>query len=855
MEGITVRDLSFCYPNGEEALSNVDFSVKPGEFVTVCGISGCGKTTLLRLLKPELSPCGERSGEILFGDRPLSALSARERAEKIGFVMQDPENQLVTDKVWHELAYGLENLGIKRDEIRARVSEMASFFGIEKLFLRDVSTLSGGQKQTVNLASVMVMQPSVLLLDEPSGQLDPIAAREFFACVKRVSGELGTTVILAEHRLEEAIPISDRVLVLDKGRIFAFGTPSEIYEKLKDSGHGMFGALPTPMRIFGSVRDTGKECPVDVRDGKRWLAEYTETHEFFPERVPKSPTLPELPDAVELRDVYFRYERKSEDVLHGLNLSVRKGELLAVVGGNGAGKSTLLSVLCGIATPYCGTVRIFGEKRGMAVKGGASVGMLVQDPHAVFLKSTVEQDLADALATLSLSEEEKRQRLSEVLRLCRIENLTDRHPYDLSGGEVQRAAIAKLLLRSPEILLLDEPTKGLDADFKRTFAGILAGLKERGTTVVMVSHDIEFCAEYADRCALLFGGEVTSEGQVREFFAGKNFYTTAASRMARSVIPTAVTVSDVVLALGGNAESLVPESTDGQDGTSGADAGDTSGANAPVGTKEQSKTEKTNKASQTSTPPFKDASGRRGERQAPPSASPETEKKSAAGTVLTVLFLLIIVPLTVLLGMRFFTGRKYYLTSLLVMAESIPVFLFRFEKQKPSAREIVLLSVLCGIAVISRAAFFMLPQFKPALAFVIVAGAFFGAQGGFLVGSMTAFISNFFFGQGPWTPWQMFAFGIVGALAGVLFSRRAEKASRPALCLFGALSALILYGGIMNLSSVLLTQSAPSLASAFPVFLAGLPFDALHALSTAFFLFVSAKPFLEKLGRVRRKYY
>ena len=254
MECFTLKHLSFAYPQQDKkAVEDLSLTIHAGEFVTLCGPSGCGKTTLLRQLKPALAPHGVLEGEILFENTPVRELTLREQSARIGFVLQNPDNQIVTDKVWHELAFGLESLGFDTPTIRRRVAEMASFFGIETWFYKDVSQLSGGQKQLLNLAAIMAMQPSVLILDEPTSQLDPIAASDFLATVGRINRELGTTVICTEHRLEEVFPYSHRVLVMDEGRLIADGTPAQVGQALKQAGHRMFASMPTPMQVYAAV--------------------------------------------------------------------------------------------------------------------------------------------------------------------------------------------------------------------------------------------------------------------------------------------------------------------------------------------------------------------------------------------------------------------------------------------------------------------------------------------------------------------------------------------------------------------------------------------------------------------------
>ncbi|MBR6653590.1 MAG: ATP-binding cassette domain-containing protein, partial [Oscillospiraceae bacterium] len=550
MAAFEIRDLTFYYPEqGRETLQNVSFTVEPGQFVTLCGPSGCGKSTLLRQLKTVLAPHGVRSGEILFEGRALDSIDQREQSARIGFVQQSPENQIVTDKVWHELAFGLESLGYDTATIRGRVAEMASFFGIQTWFYKNVTELSGEQKQLLNLASIMAMQPSVLILDEPTSQLDPIAASDFIATVGKINRELGTTIIMTEHRLEDVFPISDRVLVMDKGRLIADGSPAEVGAMLKGEGHSMFLAMPTAMRVWAAVPNDAP-CPITVRDGRDWLAAYAAEHEFAP--VPPAKLAHHSNEnAIELEDIWFRYEKDMPDVVKGLSLNVKKGEYIAILGGNGTGKTTTLSVIGGLRKAYRGEVKVNG-----------TVGVLPQNPQAIFVKKTVREDLFEIFNGVKLPKEEKEARVARMVKLCRLEELIDRHPYDLSGGEQQRAALAKVLLLDPEILLMDEPTKGLDAEFKQVFAVIIKTLLRRGVTIFMVSHDVEFCAEHADRCALFFDGGIVTEGTPRDFFSGNNFYTTSTNRMARSFLPEAVTAADLIASCGGN---IPPEPEIGED--------------------------------------------------------------------------------------------------------------------------------------------------------------------------------------------------------------------------------------------------------------------------------------------------
>ena len=830
---------------------------------------------MLRQLKTVLAPHGVRSGEILFEGRALDSIDQREQSARIGFVQQSPENQIVTDKVWHELAFGLESLGYDTATIRGRVAEMASFFGIQTWFYKNVTELSGGQKQLLNLASIMAMQPSVLILDEPTSQLDPIAASDFIATVGKINRELGTTIIMTEHRLEDVFPISDRVLVMDKGRLIADGSPAEVGAMLKGEGHSMFLAMPTAMRVWAAVPNDAP-CPITVRDGRDWLAAYAAEHEFAP--VPPAKLAHHSNEnAIELEDIWFRYEKDMPDVVKGLSLNVKKGEYIAILGGNGTGKTTTLSVIGGLRKAYRGEVKVNG-----------TVGVLPQNPQAIFVKKTVREDLFEIFNGVKLPKEEKEARVARMVKLCRLEELIDRHPYDLSGGEQQRAALAKVLLLDPEILLMDEPTKGLDAEFKQVFAVIIKTLLRRGVTIFMVSHDVEFCAEHADRCALFFDGGIVTEGTPRDFFSGNNFYTTSTNRMARSFLPEAVTAADLIASCGGN---IPPEPEIGEDITPLPEPEEGSAAAKPkklplwrkllAGAAGLVAIVTFIKAiSVTDLSTLLNSSGVTGaaldqipiyiafiaamvvlaaavSRKAPPTRLVQVSKdqrKLSKRTIAAAVMILLLIPLTIFVGAMFFGNRKYYFIALLIVIETMLPFALVFEGRKPQARELVIIAVLCAIGVAGRAAFFMLPNLKPVIGIVIIAAIAFGGETGFLVGAVTMMVSNMLFGQGPWTPWQMFSTGIIGFLAGILFRKGLLRRSRASMAIFGALVTVVIYGGIMNPASALMWVNDLSWKTLLTYYVSGFPVDLVHACATALTLWFLGEPMLEKLDRIKVKY-
>ena len=891
MQTFTITDLSFTYPTESvPALQNVSLSIEAGSFTVLCGRSGCGKSTLLRQLKPILQPHGTQTGTILFEGKSLSSLSQREQSARIGFVLQNLDAQLVTDKVWHELAFGLESLGLSTPVIRRRVAEIASFFGIQNWFYKPVCELSGGQKQLVNLASVMALEPSVLLLDEPTSQLDPIAATDFLSTLGRINRELGTTIILSEHRLEDALALSTNVVFLERGRILDTGTASEVGSRLKAAGSDMFSAMPVPMRIYAGVPND-LPCPVTVAQGRQWLEAFSETHPLCPVPPAAPSEKREGPAAVELDEAFFRYDKQSPDVVKALTLRAYPGELLAILGGNGTGKSTTMGLISGIHRAYRGKVSVLGTAP-QEVSG--KIALLPQDPQTLFVKNTVIEDL---LSVLDDAPRDRRKALAlEKARLCELTELLERHPYDLSGGEQQRAALCKVLLREPEVLLLDEPTKGLDAEFKRVFARIIKRLCARGVCVIMVSHDAEFCASYASRCAMFFDGAIVAEGTPREFFSSGSFYTTSASRMARGLLPGAITPEDVIAACGGE----IPPEPDLP-----ADGGDAAEIQAQEEAREQAKTYLL--PSQTAPLPLwrklLGALGALGaliclwrilsisdlselltqggltslagdtfrlylamlacllvlavsfSRAAPQPVHSSLGGRPLSGrTKLASVLSLLLVPLTIFIGIVYFGKKSYGVVSILVLLECMAPFALIFEGRKPKARELVLIAALCALAVAGRAALFMLPGFKPVAALVILSGVAFGGETGFLVGAMSMLTSNVLFGQGPWTPFQMFAMGLIGFLAGVSFQKGLLRAGRAPLAIFGAVSVVLVYGGIMNPASAILYQPNLSLSVLKAYYLTGFPFDLVHAAATALFLWFGAEPMLEKLERVKRKY-
>lgn len=544
MELLQVKNLSFKYPNTEKtALENINFSVDKGSFVLLCGKSGCGKTTLLKMIKKEISPFGEKHGEIFYNHKNLDDIDETTSVSKIGLVGQNPDEQIVTDKVWHELAFGLENLGVKTEKIRLRVGEMASYFGIESWYHKNTCELSGGQKQLLNLASVMVTQPEILLFDEPTAQLDPIAASDFILTLQKLNRDFGTTILIAEHRLEDVFSVAEKVAVMDNGKILVYDNPRQVCEKTKNMPIAL--GFPTASRIWNGL-DIDTPCPMTVREGRDFLSE---NFSHIAGSEIKFENIAENKVVLEAKNLWFRYEKSMPDVLKGLSLKLRSGEIYSILGGNGAGKTTALNVIAGFEKAYKGSVKIYGKKISEYKKGSlyhGTLSLLPQNPKNVFIKNTVKEDFVEILKSMGFPKEDYDKLIFEQAEVFEITQLLDKHPYDLSGGEQQRCAIAKLMLSSPKILLLDEPTKGMDAYAKNKLGDLLVKLKNMGKTILIVTHDVEFSAQISDMCGLIFDGEIISQGNPHEFFSQNNFYTTQASRISREIFKNAVLCEDVI---------------------------------------------------------------------------------------------------------------------------------------------------------------------------------------------------------------------------------------------------------------------------------------------------------------------
>lgn len=975
MKIIELKKLSFRYSGEDkEILSDIDLAIEEGGFYVICGASGSGKSTLLRQLKTSLQPVGQRSGRILYYGRDLEEVSQYTQSAKIGFVFQNPDTQIVTDKVWHELAFGLESIGMPQDMIRVRVAEMASYFGIQNWFYQSTDTLSGGQKQLLNLASVMVMHPKVLLLDEPVSQLDPIAAADFMATVHKLHAEFGITVIMAEHSLEEVAAYVDEVIFMKEGRLIAKGKMEELGNILETHDPSMEEILTVPMQIARGYEKlqkkkedtaftTNDRIPYTVALGQKWMAQrfplakqeeikgfpftkQEETEKFafakqeeaqrflgakqeeagrftsvkqkekksLPAKDPKKQNRgkrsfdgKKIPFAIQCTELCYHYPQADVDVVDHLSLFVEEGAIFALMGGNGSGKTTTLHLLGGLLKPQKGTIEFFGRSltkyKEKELRNGI-LGVLPQDPTTLFVRKTVEEDLYEVLEDQKEQNqiktffgETKQEIWQNVIALLGIEDLLKKHPYDLSGGEQQKAALAKVLLRQPAILLLDEPTKGLDAGSKKRLGELLVGLSQKKVTILMVSHDIEFCAKYATKTGLFFDGNIASMQDTKEFFVENHFYTTAANRMCRNYFPDVVTVQDAIrvctdtdiedcnefVLKAVEQEKAVQEKNNQNKAEQDKIEQEKVQQNKMQQDKEEQKKDEQSKNEQEKAKQDRaeglsaeningnknEISGKASVQNSDSDAVTErttkeriaTERENSKHSVDTkqilsvVLTELIGIPLCIAIGFFFFGDRKYLFISMMTAVLSCIPFWTSLSRGKYSAKKVVLIAVLVAIATAGRSVFFMFPGIKPMAAVVIVTGISLGAEAGFLTGSLTMLLSNMLFGQGPWTPWQMFSMGLIGLLAGLLATAGKERMEkRSSLCLFGLISPLVIYGGIMNFASLLMMSYTINKESIIAIYLSGIPMDLLHAVSTVVFLAVGGKPMLEKIERVKKKH-
>ena len=606
---IEFNDFSFAYLNSDgtesesKSLDNINLEIDYGDFVLLCGPSGCGKTTLLTNLKKELMPAGRRNGEIKFKGVKISELDDISSACDIGYLFQNPDSQIVTDTVIQEIAFPLENIGLPTEEIRNRISEIVAFFGINDILHKNVNELSGGQKQLVNLCSLLVLRPEVLLLDEPMSQLDPIASYEFLSIVRRLNEEFSITVIMSEHKADSIFPFIDKAVFLKDGKIEFVDNAHNICKEVIDD-EIFENYLPVVTKIYNSLSlkypSLSKlNTPLSIREGRRCLntihddlikisddsensnnlgsGNLHHTNKKYHSQE-KSGIMDKLSfnknknALIQMRGIYFAYE-KGNLILKNIDFDLNKGEFVSLIGGNGVGKSTFLQILVGILKPIKGKVKY---------KKGINLAYVHQNPMIHFSKDNVKEEFLESIiesgllinnsddkgigfnketydGLLKLTNEEfiesdilnalefdsiefKFKDLIEFFDIC---DLIDKHPYDCSGGEQQKIVIVKALLQNADVLILDEPTKGLDPMSSKALADILNSLRDNGLTILMTSHDLDFVANNCKRCLMLFDKDIQIDDNPKVIFAENNFYTTFTNRMVKEYIPEIVTFEDV----------------------------------------------------------------------------------------------------------------------------------------------------------------------------------------------------------------------------------------------------------------------------------------------------------------------
>lgn len=529
---LETKNLSFKYLDNSFTLSDINFSLDKGDFCLVVGKTGCGKTTLLKLLKKEITPSGELKGLVKIDGFDLKDYDS----SKIVYMFQNPSRQIVSDKVYHEIVFGLEARGLEKGVIETKLAEIVNYLDINDLLEKHTMELSGGEAQLVSLASLLVLDPEVILLDEASSQLDPLTRKKFLEILKRINQDFGITIILVEHNLEDVLEFTDKIIVLDKGKMIYFGLKEEAINFLA-SNKQYFAFLPKTLQI-SKYLDLGSLLHLkDVKEAlkNKYKNEINFSYEakVFEKEI------------IKVEDLYYRYSKKEKDVLEKLSLTVYDNEILGLVGGNGVGKTTLLKNLAGIRSFYSGKIEI-ENKNIRKYKGNILykklIAYLPQDPLTLFLKRTVGEDLEYYVKSLDLD----KALLEELLVKFDLKPLLEMSPYDLSGGELQKAAFTKILLSKPKILFLDEPTKGMDFSLREELKEILMDLKAKGATIIIATHDLEFIASVADRVGIMFNGKVLSLTDSHSFFSNSNFYTTVASLASRDLYDKVITVPELV---------------------------------------------------------------------------------------------------------------------------------------------------------------------------------------------------------------------------------------------------------------------------------------------------------------------
>lgn len=489
MEIISCEKLSFTYALSDKpALRNVNFSINDGEFCLVIGKSAAGKSTLLKLLKKEIAPAGKMDGTV-------------KRCDGIGYVSQNAEEMIVCDKVRTELSFGLTNLGYPAQKIELKVSEIAGYFNLESKLDNDISSLSGGEKQILNLASIMIMKPHVLVLDEPTCQLDPVWADRFANIIKKLNRDFGTTVIIAEHLLDEFYSYADSVLLIENSTVEAKLPPREMTEYLKNTNNDLLKSIPLQYRISDAYGDISL-CRSILK--KLSLSDIYDKDE-------------KCDIALKIRNLIFGYDKRN-DVINDLCLDVYKNKINVIVGANSSGKSTLLKLISGVL-----------KQRHGKIKTDLKASMMCQNPCDLFIHDKCCDEVE----------------FGTITEFLEIDDIKNKHPYDISGGQAQRLALAMVLNTGADLILLDEPTKALDTAFKQKLGEKLKELCKMGKTILIVTHDTDFAGEFGDSISFLSKGKIVTTKSRRDFFNSLDFFTTSVSKLTNGIAKGYVCESDL----------------------------------------------------------------------------------------------------------------------------------------------------------------------------------------------------------------------------------------------------------------------------------------------------------------------
>lgn len=551
-ELIKTDHLTFTYPDQKvPVIADITLQIERGQFVVIAGATGSGKTTLINHFKKELMPNGDRQGGVFINHRPIADLSKLESARTVGYVGQDPTVQPIMSTVIDELAFSLENVGEPSTEIERRIAELANYLGLDQLLHQPIEALSGGQLQLVNLASVLILRPEVILLDEPAAQLDPLSTQHFFEVLNRIHEELGITIVMTEHHLGSVLALTDRLILLQDKRVSFDGSPRNGLAKMAVDPKLQY-FVPQVSQLFLNTALQLKPLPISVAEGQKLIVD---KQLKFRDTMKPTSTSNFDQSILTARNLTFSFDHQ-RNVIDRLDLNVSSGDWLSIVGKNGSGKSTLLSILAGLRIPQHGKAKISNQVVWKMPTGSRihTVSFLSQTPSLQFGEESVEAELKQQAKELQLEFPDKQVKI--MVDRLHLGSLLKQSPFDISGGQKQLLGVGLALLAAPTLLILDEPTKGLDPFTKHFLGQILKEVNASGVTILMASHDMEFSAEYATHCAFMFDGHLNTVLPTRDFFANNFFFTTPVNRLLRTQVPMAIQPADVNLVSEGKSDHV-----------------------------------------------------------------------------------------------------------------------------------------------------------------------------------------------------------------------------------------------------------------------------------------------------------